>query len=121
MAGGPGPGPWCVIAGVNPANVERAIVSIRAEIRRICEEPVDEKELDDNKAFITGSLPLRLETNEGVTQTILNMEHYGLGLDYLQRYAGLINEITAERVQAVAQRWLDPDAYALAIAGPPAT
>ncbi len=121
VAGGPGPGPWCVIAGVNPANVERAIVSIRAEIRRICEEPVDEKELDDNKAFITGSLPLRLETNEGVTQTILNMEHYGLGLDYLQRYAGLINEITADRVQAVAQRWLDPDAYALAIAGPPAT
>ncbi len=121
VAGGPGPGPWCVIAGVNPANVERAIVSIRAEIRRICEEPVDEKELDDNKAFITGSLPLRLETNEGVAQTILNMEHYGLGLDYLQRYAGLINEITAERVQAVAQRWLDPDAYALAIAGPPAT
>jgi predicted Zn-dependent peptidase len=47
------------------------------------------------------------------------MERYGLGLDYLQRYAGLIGEITAERVQAVAQRWLDPDAYALAIAGPP--
>ena len=42
-------------------------------------------------------------------------------MDYLQRYEGLINEITAERVQAVAQRWLDPDAYALAIAGPPAT
>jgi len=24
-------------------------------------------------------------------------------------------------VQAVAQRWLDPDAYAVAIAGPPST
>lgn len=119
VEGGPGPGPWCVIAGVNPANVEKALASIRAEMRRICEEPVDEEELADNKAFLTGSLPLRLETNEGVARAILDMEHYGLGLDYLQRYAGLIGEITAERVQAVAQRWLDPDAYALAIAGPP--
>ena len=118
--GGPGPSPWRVVAGVNPANVERAVAGIRAEIRRMCEEPVDEKELEDNKAFITDSLPLRLETNEGVAQAIVNMERYGLGLDYLQRHADLIGEITAERVQAVAQRLLDPDAYALAIAGPPA-
>ena len=120
VVGGPGPGPWRVVAGVNPANVEQAVTSIRAEIRRICEEPVGEGELDDNKAFITGSLPLQLETNGGVARSILNMERYNLGLDYLQRYAGLINEITTEQVQAVAQRWLDPDAYALATAGPPA-
>jgi zinc protease len=117
--GGPGPGPWRVIAGVDPVNVEQAIASIREEIRRICEEVVGEEELNDNKAFITGSLPLRLETNEGVARSILNMERYSLGLDYLRRYAGLIDEITAERVRAVAQRWLDPDAYALAVAGPP--
>jgi zinc protease len=116
--GGAGPGPWRVIAGVNPANVEQAVVSIRAEVRRICEELVDAEELADNKAFITGSLPLRLETNEGVARTILDMERYDLGLDYLQRYDALINAITAAQVQAVAQRWLDPDAYALAIAGP---
>ena len=121
VGGGPGPGPWRVIAGVNPANVEPAIASIRAEIRRMCEELVGEEELNDNRAFITGSLPLRLETNEGVARAILDMERYSLGLDYLQRYKGLIDEITAEQVQAVAQRWLDPDAYALAVAGPPAT
>lgn len=117
--GGHGPGPWYVVAGVNPVGVEQAVASIRAEIKRLCEEPVSAEDLADNQAFITGSLPLALETNEGVARSIIRMERYNLGLDYLQRYADLINEITPERVRAVAQRWLDPNAYALAVAGPP--
>jgi zinc protease len=119
LSGGPGPGPWRVIAGVDPGNVDRAVASIRAEIRRMCDELVDEDELRDSQAYLTGSMPLRLETNEGVARTILGMERYDLGLDYLQRYRDLIDEVTPERVRAAARRWLDPDAYALAIAGPP--
>jgi zinc protease len=48
------------------------------------------------------------------------MERYDLGLDYLQRYDELINGVTLDQIQAVAQRWLNADAYALAVAGPPA-
>ncbi|MGD2177815.1 MAG: pitrilysin family protein [Anaerolineae bacterium] len=119
ISGGAGPGPWRVIAGVSPANVERATESIRAEIRRVCEEPVGQEELRDTQAYLAGSMPLHLETNGGVASSMLAMERYGLGLDYLQRYKNLIDEVTPERVQATAQRWLDPDAYALAVAGPP--
>ena len=119
IEGGAGPGPWRVIAGVHPDNVERAVETICTEIDRICQEPVSPEELADTQAFLTGSLPLRLETNEGVARAILDMERYGLGLDYLQRYSELIWEIDPARVQAAAQKWLDPHAYALAVAGPP--
>lgn len=118
LEGGLGPGPWTAAAGVNPSNIDRAIHSICEEVRRLQDERVGEDELADNKAYLTGLLPLRLETNEGMAQVLLDMERYGLGLDYLQRYTDLIKAITAEQVQAAAQKYLNPDAYALAVAGP---
>jgi len=113
------PGPWYVFAGVNPDNVELAIDSILEEVTRMGTELVPDGELSDSKAFLTGSLPLRLETNEGQAGAILEMERYGLGLDYLQGYPDLILGVTSAQVQAVTARYLDPTAYALAVAGPP--
>lgn len=118
LNGGIGQGAWSVSAGVNPANVRRAVDSIVVEIKRIVEEPVSEEDLADNKANFTGRLPLTLESNEGVAGSILNMETYKLGLDYLRNYATMINAITVEQVQAAAQKYLSPTAYALAVAGP---
>jgi zinc protease len=118
LTGGIGPGPWTAIAGVDPANTGRAIDGIRAEIRRIVDEPVADEELNDVKSFVKGRLVLTLETNDGVASSLLAMEMHDLGLDYLRRYASEIDAITVEAVQAAAQRYLNPDAYALAIAGP---
>lgn len=75
-------------------------------------------ELDDNKSYMIGSLPLHLETNDGVSGTIVDMELYRLGLDYLQRYPETMREIGSEQVQRAAQRYLSPDLFALAVAGP---
>ena len=118
LEAGLGAGPWAAIAGVNPANVERVIDGIRAEVRRLCDEPVKAEELANSQSFLTGSLPLRLETNEGMAGALLDMERYGLGLDYLQRYAGLVNAVSVQGVQDVACKYLDPDVYVLAVAGP---
>jgi zinc protease len=118
VEGGQGPGPWLTVTGVNPASIDAAVASITEEIRRICEKLVDEQELADNKAYMIGSLPLGLESNEGVMRALVNMEKYDLGLDYLQRYHALIDEVSAERVRLAARAWLDAEAYALAVAGP---
>jgi zinc protease len=116
--GGKGPGPWRVVAGVNPANVDRALELVLTELRTLREAPVPEEELNDSRSYLTGSLPLRLETNEGVAQALINIERYDLGMDYLQQYAEMIAGVTPDQVQAVAQRWIDPEHYALAIAEP---
>ncbi|MCK4831333.1 MAG: insulinase family protein [Anaerolineales bacterium] len=119
LTGGLGPGPWRISAGVNPANVSQAALSMRDEIRRLQAEPVPPEELADNKSYLVGSLPLHLETNSGVSETLVNMELYRLGLDYLQRYPQMMMQITADQVQAAALKYLSADTYAMAVAGPP--
>ncbi|HLB49948.1 MAG TPA: pitrilysin family protein [Anaerolineales bacterium] len=118
ITGGLGPGPWQIVAGVNPKNVELATELIVKEMKRLITTKVTAAELADNKSYFIGRLPLQLETNEGVAGTIESMELYDLGLDYLRRYPSLINEITRDRVQAAAAKYLDPERYAVAVAGP---
>ncbi len=118
LEGGLGPGPWTASAGVAPDKVEQAIESIRHEIRRMMDEPVSAEELADSQAYRTGSMPMSLETNGGIVDIITDMELYGLGLDFLYRYAELINGITVERIQAAARKYLSADDLVIAVSGP---
>jgi zinc protease len=118
LEGGLGPGAWQVIAGVDPANVARTVPLIQAEVKRLIDRNVTARELKDNKSYMIGSMPIGLETNDGVAGIILDMELYDLGLDYLLNYPDQINAINAASVQAAAQRYLDPEHFALAVAGP---
>ncbi len=118
LEAGLGRGPWSVRAGINPANVDQAIDSILAEIARLRDEPVDDQELEDGQDYLTGNLPLQLETKEGIASTLLHMELHQLGDDYIIRFPDLMRAITKEQIQAAAQKYLDPEHYALAIVGP---
>ena len=113
-----GVGPWVAFAGVNPQNVDQAVDSILHEFERMGQQPVSNEELSDSIANMTGTLPLRLETNDGVASILLDMEWLGLGLDYLQTYQERIRAITREDVQRVAAAYLRVDSYVLATAGP---
>jgi zinc protease len=118
IGGGPGPEPWQAIAGVNPAHVERAIELMLREIRKFVTRRVTTEELSENQDHFTGRLPLQLESNEGVAAALINLERFHLGLDYYQRYQALIRAITRDQILHVAQRFLDPDHLAIAVAGP---
>lgn len=118
VEGGYGPGPWSVVAGVNPANVERAVELCLGEIERITSEPVSAEDLDDNQAFFVGRMPLQLETNEGMAGTLHNIEAYGLGLNYLLQHADIIRALTADDLLAAARKYLHPDRLVIASAGP---
>ncbi len=110
-------GSWEVSAGVNPENVDRAIDLIKKELRRFTSELVTQEELDDNQSNYIGRMPLSLESNNGVANSILNLERFNLGLDYLQRYPDLIRKITRQDILEAAQKYIDPDRLIIVTAG----
>ena len=113
-----GPGAWEVHAGVNPRSVDDAIQSILTQIRLMQDQPIKDDELVDGKSYLTGILPLALETNGGVARTIQQIELYDLGLDYLERYPKIIDALTRDEVQAAARRYFSADDLVIVVAGP---
>jgi zinc protease len=118
LEGGLGPGAWAARAGVNPANVERAVEAILDELRGVLAEPVTAEELSDAQSYLTGVLPLALESNDGVARTMLSIELYDLGLDYLARYPEIIRSLTRDQLLEAGRRHLSAEDYALAIVRP---
>ena len=115
---GLGPGSIEMIAGVNPTNIEQTIQLISAEVTQFIAYPVTQEELSDSKSYFLGRMPLLLASNSGVAVALLNMERFNLGLDYFHQYPKNVENISAEQVLAAAQRAMDPDRIAIAIAGP---
>jgi zinc protease len=88
------------------------------EITRLREEPPTNQEVDDVKKYLLGSLPFRFTTLSAVAGELLNVERYGLGFDYLEKYRKEIDAVTPEQVQEVAKKYLDPKRLAVIAVGP---
>ena len=117
LKSGEGPGSWEVSAGVNPANVQKAIDLIIEEISRFVSNGVTEEELSDSQTNFIGRLPISLESNAGVCSALLNMERFNLGLDYYRQYSATIQNVTTDEVIEASRKYLVPDRLAISVAG----
>ena len=85
------------------------------ELERVREERVSEKEIRDAKAYLTGVFPIRLETQEGLIDQLVQIKMYGLPPDYLEHYRERVNAVTAEEIQRVANLYVTPERAAVII------
>jgi zinc protease len=115
-----GPGPLVIRAGVDPANVQRALDAIDAEVRGLGQEGPTERELAETRQYLIGSIPRMLETNGSIATFLQTAEFFGLGLDYDRRLPGLLQDVTLDDVRQAAAGVLQPERACVAIAGPPA-
>jgi zinc protease len=113
-----GEAPLLVRAGVDPANVERALTAIDHEVSALAADGPTETELAETRAYLIGSIPRLLETNQSIATFLQASEEYGLGLDFDQRLPSLLGNVTLDEIHAAAAEVLDPARAAIAVAGP---
>jgi zinc protease len=111
------PGQFEVVVQTKNEFAGIAVKEILAQMNTIRKEPVTDEELEDAKLFLTGSFPMRLETNRRIADFLAVKEFYNLGDDYIEKYPEYINSVTKEDVLRVAQKYLDPENYVLVIVG----
>jgi zinc protease len=113
-----GPGPLVVRAGVDPKNVERALAAIDVEVGTLGRDGATEREVQETRRFLIGSIPRMLENNQSIATFLQTVEFFDLGLDYDRRLPGLLEAVTRDDVNAAAAAVLDPARATVAVAGP---
>jgi zinc protease len=94
-----------------------AIKEMLAEFDRIANQKVGNQELQDAKSFLAGQFALSLSTQGGVASRLLHARVLGLGPDYLESYRARVDEVSSDRVQEAARRYISANATVIVVVG----
>ena len=101
------PGDWFAFAPVRTKVTGDAMERFVFEFKRINTEPVGQSELDDAHRAIIASFALSLEQPAQQLNDWLVVQHFGLPMDYWDKYPDHIAAIDAAGVQAAAKKFID--------------
>lgn len=107
-------GSFVLYIGTNPQTLDKAKCGLFKEINRLKTEYVGDKELSDAKEKLIGNFIISLETNLEKASTIGGYETLGLGYQYIDDYANMINSVTDTDILEVANKYFNNN-YVLSI------
>ena len=105
------PGPFEIVMQTKNASVDEAIARARQQVDLMRSAPIRDDELQEAKRYLTGSFPLRLDSNGKIADFIAQVWFYDLGMNYPDVYIQRVNAVTTADVQRVAQAYLHPDHF----------
>jgi predicted Zn-dependent peptidase len=111
------PGPWRAGGNMRTEVTDGALVEFFNEIRRIRDEKVSDRELEESKRSIVAGFALSLEQPTRLLNFAITRLLYGLPADYWDTYAAKIMAVSAEDVQRVARKYLNPETLQLVAVG----
>lgn len=101
-----------------PSKRKQALSGLWRELSKVVQEGVTEEEVERAQRWLLGRYQTGLQTNKAKAMDQALNEVLGLGFQFGVRYIQRIQEVDAEEVQKVAQKYLDQKPYALVTVGP---
>ncbi|WP_149274514.1 M16 family metallopeptidase [Pareuzebyella sediminis] len=104
-------------ASVRNAVTDSAVVEILKEMKKIREEPITARELENTKAKYTGSFVMALEDPATIARYALDIQTENLPEDFYKTYLERLNAITIEEVQSAARKYITPAKARIVVTG----
>jgi predicted Zn-dependent peptidase len=109
-------GPFFAGAGIQTDKTPEALREFFNELTRI-HEPVPLAELEKAKNYLALLVPRTFETTRGTADALATAWIYGLPGDYYTTYADRVRAVTAADVKRAADKYIQPDRFAVVIVG----
>jgi predicted Zn-dependent peptidase len=109
-------GPFFAAAGVQTDKTSESLQEFFKELGNI-RQPIPADELDKAKNYLALSFPRSFETTADVAGSLAQLFVYGLRDDYYATFTRRVLEVTAEDVQRAAERYIQPDKFAVLVIG----
>ena len=111
------PGEWFAYSQTRSDKTAEAISLIISIVRDLRENKVSEDELQRTKDSLINSFVFSFESSPQIAFQQMMLAYRGFAPDFLETYTDNIAKVTAEDVQAVAQKYLHPDALTIVTVG----
>ena len=102
-------GPFQIGLQTKRSQARDALKVTREVLTDFLKDGPSDDELAAAKANLTGSFPLRLDSNKKILDNVANIGFYGLPLDYLDQYQAKVQEVTADDVRKAFARRVRPE------------
>jgi len=99
--------------------VEEALSLLRQEWAKMAHDGPTAQEVQDAKAYLTGSLLLELTSTDDISGTLNGLQQDGFDAGYINRRNAYINAVTVADIRRVAARLLKPENLTTVLVGQP--
>jgi zinc protease len=110
-------GGFTIALQTKPEQAEQAMQVAQQVLRDYVKSGPTEAELSAAKANLTGSFPLRIDSNRALLGNVANIAWNDLPLDYLDTWTRKVNAVTTGQIKAAFSELVHPDRLAVVVVG----